>query len=141
MNNQRPIVSKEDVYGLESMSQVLSYVERRLIEQGGTSIDDMGVCQYRGPLRRCCGVGFLIPDTEYSPDFEMLGVKQLLYHRDQPALTHIASLHPEADEIFDTIQGILHDAYLPTNSLPWEQHVTEVMQYIRSKFDIPEEAP
>lgn len=41
-----------------------------LIAQGVPSVDDQNNCMYRGPNGTKCGVGFLIPDSKYSPSFE-----------------------------------------------------------------------
>ena len=49
---------------------ILDTVEKELIKQGGPSANEAGMCLYRSPEGRKCGVGVLIPDELYTPDFD-----------------------------------------------------------------------
>lgn len=41
-----------------------------ILNQGGISISEDGICLYRNPNGRKCAAGFLIPDEYYYPDME-----------------------------------------------------------------------
>jgi hypothetical protein len=62
-------------------------------------------CLYRGPDGLKCFVGVLIPDAEYSPDFEVGGVDRIAQHVPTLAGLDIAMLKE---------CQLVHDAYLPS---------------------------
>lgn len=50
--------------------ELLDYVQSKIVEQGGLSVNDRGTCAYRGNEGRKCAAGQLIPDEKYSHEFE-----------------------------------------------------------------------
>jgi hypothetical protein len=47
-----------------------------LRRQDKPSIDDKGHCLFRGPNGTKCAVGWLIPDEEYKPEFDVDGMNK-----------------------------------------------------------------
>lgn len=50
--------------------EAFDFVAKKLIEQGEPSINDSGMCLYRGPNNNRCAAGWLIPDDKYTDDME-----------------------------------------------------------------------
>ncbi len=60
-----------------------------VIRQGGPSVrEDSGVCLYRSPYGRSCGVGQVIPDSRFKPYWEDRTVEELGRRADFPAALH-----------------------------------------------------
>ena len=49
---------------------ILMKAAKALDKQGVRSADEVGNCFYRGPKRRKCIIGQMIPDNLYEPDME-----------------------------------------------------------------------
>lgn len=59
--------------------EIFETVSRHLFTQGKRSVSGSGSsCLYRGPNGTSCAVGFLIPDDQYNPDMEFMGVDRLI---------------------------------------------------------------
>ena len=50
--------------------QILNFCVKKIVEQGGPSMDQSDSCRYRGPNGAKCAIGHLIGDDEYLPAFE-----------------------------------------------------------------------
>jgi hypothetical protein len=55
---------------MRSQQEIFTLVLESLRAQGKQAIDNHGHCRLRGVGGTKCAVGFLIPDSEYSPDFD-----------------------------------------------------------------------
>ncbi len=55
---------------MRSPQEIFTFVLESLRAQGKQAIDNHGHCRLRGEGGTKCAVGFLIPDSEYSPDFD-----------------------------------------------------------------------
>lgn len=53
-----------------TLQEVFDKVAAALMAQDGPSVDDLGMCLYRGPGGRRCAVGHLIEDEDYSKRLE-----------------------------------------------------------------------
>jgi hypothetical protein len=64
---------------LDQMNEqdVFDVAAGHLLNQGTPACDCLGHCLYRAPGNRRCAVGWLIPDSVYSPAFEYRGVIDL----------------------------------------------------------------
>lgn len=85
---------------MRSQQEIFTFVLESLKAQGKRSIDNHGHCRLRGEGGTKCAVGFLIPDSEYSPDFDTADFLQRHKVKDFPEvydnldLTHrLVSLH------------------------------------------------
>lgn len=58
--------------------EIFDKVAGHLLQQNAKSLDNTGMCTYRGENGLKCAVGILIPDGEYSPNMEALTVNKLL---------------------------------------------------------------
>lgn len=52
-------------------------VARGLLAQGKKSVEEGGICVYRGAGGTKCAIGFLIPDALYKPELENNTVEEL----------------------------------------------------------------
>ena len=59
--------------------EIYDTVARALLAQGRPSICKYGRCLYRGPDGLKCAIGHLIPDENYDPKFEGLGIDNFFY--------------------------------------------------------------
>lgn len=57
--------------------QVFDQVAEHLLKQKLISVDDQGICQYRGPAGLKCAAGCLIGDDEYKEYFESFSWREL----------------------------------------------------------------
>ncbi len=99
-------------------------VKQHLLTQRAKSKKEGGGCAYRGLNGLKCAIGCLSPDSEYSPDFEMLGVNILkdgLPNRVSP-LKCLSSLD---GRILKYLQ-ITHDLY-PVEE--WEVRLKEASEF------------
>lgn len=55
---------------MRSPQDIFALILESLKAQGKRSIDEHGKCRLRGEGNTKCAVGFLIPDSEYDPDFD-----------------------------------------------------------------------
>jgi len=75
-------------------------------------------CLYRGPEGRKCAVGFLIPDSSYSPAMEGRGLDSLI--------EDFGGVLPQAildnSSLLHRLQQ-LHDSYTSSSSLTFREHL------------------
>jgi hypothetical protein len=97
---------------LQTAQDIFDYVARKLMEQGGPSMNDH--CVYRGKNGRKCAVGWLIDDSEYSSvmdesgPVESLAEEGLLPKRLAEHMRLLQSLqaaHDDASCLWDTWPG------------------------------------
>ncbi len=55
---------------MRSPQEIFTFVLESLRAQGRRAIDTDGLCRLRGEGGTKCAVGFLIPDSEYSPELD-----------------------------------------------------------------------
>ncbi len=55
---------------MRSQQEIFTFVLESLRAQGRRAIDNHGHCRLRGEGGTKCAVGFLIPDSEYSPELD-----------------------------------------------------------------------
>jgi hypothetical protein len=91
-----------------------------IIAQGAFSVtprDNLyrgGQCLYRGPNNTRCAIGMLIPDKEYDPVFEGLGVNEVLKHN----ITFNMSFALDIDVTFLSSLQSVHDVSSSSTD-PW----------------------
>lgn len=123
--------------GQEIFDSVLAHLRK----QGKASVndvDDMELCQYRGPDGTSCAVGCLIPDELYDPLIENVSSIQIMeghlpYGRERdgpkllPIMARIADhLGAEHLPLLSRLQTA-HDTYLADNGLlVWEAAMSRI---------------
>lgn len=77
--------------------------------QGGPSINEKGVCLYRGPNGRKCAAGIHITDEEYDPTMDPLMLHKLLIQKDKDGQLWLPSGH--ALRLHSGLAGALQSAH------------------------------
>jgi len=68
-----------EVTPLSSLQEIFDYTTRKIIEQGGPSVDAERHCLYREKRNgRKCAMGWLIPDSKYQKKFEGLNAVEVI---------------------------------------------------------------
>lgn len=112
-----------------------------LLEQGGpaTTLDRIGeaLCAYRGDNGRKCAVGCLIPDSEYDPYIEGLGVGTIgkkyfpksLMGIDRAFLAKMQSIHDTFNSKNDRAESL--------NELPreWDEYINDKFDKLEAELD------
>jgi len=95
-------------------------------KQGRRSVDDAGMCQYRGKDGLKCAMGQFISDEDYKPDFEHKDASTLIDYLsgdNVPSIERVRHLHV----FLDRMQGA-HDYALGTAWADQHSHLHGVMK-------------
>ena len=93
-----------------TVQEMFDTVVAHLIQQGVPSVDDTGVCMYRGPNNTKCAIGCLIPNENYDESFEGRSVfysvvrNSLPFHVDDPMMNLLSSLQNAHDSHFESVE-------------------------------------
>lgn len=71
---------------MRSPQEIFTFVVEALKAQGKRAIDDHGHCRLRGEGGTKCAAGFLIPDSEYSPELDTADFLQTEKIKDFPEI-------------------------------------------------------
>lgn len=100
---------------LETNQEIYDSVMNHLWKQNCQSIKDLGLCLYRGPGKRKCAVGHLIPNETYDSEMEEKDIRELLtwlrYHPEEKFVELFKFLYKNYYILMELQQ--IHDGYLP----------------------------
>lgn len=108
---------------MNTAEQEFEIVVRHLFEQGKPALGANGNCVYRAPDGCKCAVGVRIPDADYRPLMEGVGVSGLL----ETAWANGWALPPEFEahlHLFQQLQAV-HDnssSWTTTYNMRWALH-------------------
>lgn len=127
-------MTPSNTYGLPSEltdQAIFDKVAAHLIKQGRPALyaaGEVGVmtCAYRGSDGTACAVGCLIPDSQYTEDFEGLGVHDLLDE-------FVEAFSPLGS--FATLLSALQTAH--DHNQQWgKPEIIERLQMVAARFDL-----
>ena len=87
---------------MRSQQEIFTLVLESLKAQGERAIDDHCHCRLRGVGGTKCAVGFLIPDQEYSPNFDTADFLQTEKVKDFPEIFENYGLMHRLVSLHDT---------------------------------------
>ena len=115
---------------------LLDNISAGLITQGGpaTTRNKVGYmsCRYRGDGNSACGVGQIIPDELYSPEFE---TKTALQLPDEIFAKIFGRETTDRDYQFLTAVQTIHDDYIAYGyNENWAEYITRSADKLRTNF-------
>jgi hypothetical protein len=108
--------------------EMFDTVARHLLKQNERSINDSRRCMYRGPRGLKCAVGVLIPDENYSKDFEGMLVST-------PSIRNAAGIPDDLLDLAHTLQSV-HDNALSHGFNGEENIFTMGLLYVANTFKL-----
>jgi hypothetical protein len=103
---------------MPSNQEIFNLVYTKLAAQGCPSVDDKGMCRYRGPNGTKCAAGYLISEENYSPDLEGLRVDNL-------AVWEAVNLPYEHFDLICALQSA-HDHFMTISFEEWKAKMRRI---------------
>jgi hypothetical protein len=107
----------------EELRPLFEKIKTHLLTQNEKSVDEDGICMYRGLNGLMCAAGCLIPDSEYNPADEETSSSDIDFFR--------STFNDDENELIKAFQ-MLHDRYVPSE---WPYQISKLEQMGAKEYE------